>query len=490
MKNSNSSRRDFLKASALAGLGVSAARISTSDAVAQEMATEAVTLPSGIVIKGDVSVTRPRPAGQEPVHDLRTQPLEKVRVGIIGLHRGMAHVAACLKIEFCEIVAVCDIFDDRAKYAASECVKGGAKEPAIYSGTEHIWEKMVERDDIDVVYAATPWAWHVPMAVGAMEHGKHAFVEVAAAVTVEDCWKLVDTSERTKRHCVVLENCCYGENELFLLNMAREGVFGELTHAECAYLHDLRGVLFSLGTEGDWRRNYHWEYNGNLYPTHGLGPVAQYLGVGRGDQFKYLVSASSPEKSLTKYRDQAKPNGGRHANEKYICGDMNTSIIKTVLGRTIMLQHDVVSPRPYSRINALYGTGGTFFDYPPRLAINEPKKYGLTAGGSEDWLGGEDMSKMREKFTHPLWRKLRERAEGAGHGGMDFVINWNNLNRLHKGQTPDSVVYDAAAWSSIIELSSRSVATGSMPVGMPDFSRGIWQSLQPLGIAEKETAES
>jgi predicted dehydrogenase len=168
------------------------------------------------------------------------------------------------------------------------------------------------------------------MALGAMEHGKHAFVEVAAAVTVDDAWKLVDTSERTRRHCVLLENCCYGENEMFVLNMAREGVFGELTHAECAYLHDLRGVLFSLGTEGDWRRDYHWQYNGNLYPTHGLGPVAQYLGVGRGDQFKYLVSVSSPEKSLTKYRNDAKPNGGRHANEKYLCGDMNTSIIKTV----------------------------------------------------------------------------------------------------------------------------------------------------------------
>jgi hypothetical protein len=218
--------------------------------------------------------------------------------------------------------------------------------------------------------------------------------------------------------------------------------------------------------------------------------VAQYLGIGRGDQFKYLVSASSPEKSLTQYRDEAKPNGGRHAGEKYICGDMNTSIIKTELGRTIMVQHDVVSPRPYSRINALYGTGGTFFDYPARLAIDKPKKYGLSAGGSEDWLGGEDMKIMREKFTHPLWRKLRERAEGAGHGGMDFVINWNNLNRLHQGQTPDSVVYDAAAWSSIIELSSRSVATGSMPVGIPDFTRGIWRSLQPLGIAEKEPLAS
>ena len=396
----------------------------------------------------------------------------------------MAHVAACLKIECCEITAVCDLRDDRARHAASACETAGAKPPAVYSGTEHIWEKMVERDDVDVVYVATPWAWHVPMALGAMEHGKHAFVEVAAAVTVEDGWKLVDTSERTRRHCVLLENCCYGENELFVLNMAREGVFGDLTHAECAYLHDLREVLFSLGTEGDWRRDYHWEYNGNLYPTHGLGPVAQYLGVGRGDQFKYLVSASSPEKSLTKYRDEMKPNGGRHANEKYLCGDMNTSLVKTVLGRTIMIQHDVVSPRPYSRINALYGTGGAFFDYPPRLAINDPKQYGLKAAGPDAWLEGADMQKMRDKFTHPLWRKLREQSEGAGHGGMDFVINWINLHRLHQGRTPDSVVYDAAAWSSIIELSSKSVATGSMPVEIPDFSRGVWQSLQPLGIAD------
>ncbi len=474
----------------MAGLGASAATISTTDAVAGNISTKAVKLPSGIVIKGDISVTRPRPHGQKPVHDLTTQPLEKVRVAVIGLNRGMTHVSAALKIDCAEVVAVCDLRDDRAQRAANKCEQAGAKAPAIYSGTEHIWEKMVQRDDIDAVYVATPWAWHVPMAVGAMEHGKHAFVEVAAALTVEDCWKLVDTSERTRRHCVLLENCCYGENEMFVLNMAREGVFGDLTHGECAYLHDLRQVLFSLGTEGDWRRNYHWQYDGNLYPTHGLGPVAQYLGLGRGDQFHSLVSMSSPEKSLTLHRDRVQPNGGRHALEKYLCGDMNTSIIKTVLGRTIMLQHNVVSPRPYSRLNTLYGTGGTFMDYPPRLAIDDPKKYGLKSPGSHEWLNVEDMQTMRAKFTHPLWQKLRQQTGGAGHGGMDFVINWNNLNRLHRGQTPDSVVYDAAAWSSMIELSSRSVATGGMPVEIPDFSRGLWRALQPLPIAGKEALES
>jgi len=258
-----------------------------------------------------------------------------------------------------------------------------------------------------------------------------------------------------------------------------------LTHAECAYLHDLRTVLFSLGTEGDWRRNYHWEYDGNLYPTHGLGPVAQYLGVGRGDQFKYVVSMSSPEMSLTHYRNTHQPNGGRHAHEKYVCGDMNTSLIKTESGRTILLQHDVVSPRPYSRINALYGTGAVFFDYPARLSVDEPKSYGLAADSSEDWLSDKDLQTMREKFTHPLWKKLAQRAKDGGHGGMDFVMSWRLLDCLRQGITPDSVVYDAAAWSCLIETSVHSVANGSKPVNIPDFTRGLWKTMEPLGIAEK-----
>jgi hypothetical protein len=439
----------------------------------------------GIVLPAGLGATRPRPAGQKPVHDLTTRPLQKVRVAHIGLSRGMTHVNDSAGIEFAEVVAVCDIRADRAKNAADSVEKKTGKRPEIYAGDENIWEKMVERDDLDVVYVSTPWAWHVRMALRAMERGKHAFVEVASAVTVEECWKLVDTSERTQRHCVMLENCCYGENELFVLNMAREGVFGELTHAECAYIHDLRGLLFALGTEGDWRRDYHWQYDGNLYPTHGLGPVAQYMGIGRGDQFKFLVSMSSPEKGLSKWRAEHNPNGGKHAAEKYVCGDMNTSIIKTELGRTIMIQHDVISPRPYSRINALSGTEATFFDYPARLAINAPKKYRLESHGSHSWLDDGDLAKMRKLFTHPLWSKLAERAKGGGHGGMDFVMNWRHLDCIRQGITPDSVVYDAAAWSSIIELTSWSVANGSMPITVPDFTRGLWKTMQPLAVAEK-----
>ena len=475
MNPTNLSRRNFMKVSALAGMAATLPSVSRGQSTA--------TPPTAT--SADISETRPRPAGQIPVHDLTTTPMERVRVAVIGLNRGMTHVESCLGIEFADVVAVCDLRNERAVSAADAVEKKRGKRPAIYGGTEDIWEQMVEREDIDAVYIATPWRWHVPMALRTMERGKCAFVEVAAAVTVDDCWRLVDTSERTQRHCILLENCCYGENELFVLNLAREGVFGQLTHAECAYLHDLRSTLFALGTEGDWRRDYHWQFNGNLYPTHGLGPVSQYLGVGRGDQFKFLVSTSSPEISLTKYRDEQQPNGGKHAAEKYVCGDMNTSLIKTELGRTIMIQHDVVSPRPYSRINALYGTGATFFDYPARLAINEPTRYALKSPGSHEWLDDSDLALMRAKFTHPLWAKLADRAKGGGHGGMDFVMSWRLLDCLRRGATPDSVVYDAAAWSSIIGISVQSVATGSMPVKIPDFTRGLWKTMKPLEIAEK-----
>ena len=485
----NSTRRDILKTTALGGLASSLTGLlggSSSAAVA----SGPVTLSSGLTIRPDIVNPRPRLAGQKPVHTLTTKPLEKVRVALIGLSRGMTHLSDSLNLEFVEVVAVCDLRAERANNAADMCGKASGKRPKVYGGTETIWEQMVARDDIDVVYIATPWGWHVPMALGAMQHGKHAFVEVSAAVTVDDCWKLVDTSERTQRHCVMLENCCYGENELFLLNMVREGVFGELTHAECAYIHDLRSMLYALGTEGDWRRDYHEQFNGNLYPTHGLGPVAQYLGIGRGDQFKFLVSMSSSEKGLSTWRDKHSPNGGKHAKETYICGDMNTSMIKTELGRTIMIQHDVISPRPYSRINALSGTGGTFFDYPARLAINEPRKYRLDSGGSHEWMSDKDLARMRKLFTHPLWTKLAERAKGGGHGGMDFVMNWRHLDCIRQGITPDSVVYDAASWSSILELSSLSVATGSLPVAIPDFTRGLWKTMSPLPIAFKEPGKS
>jgi hypothetical protein len=480
MANPHPTRREFLKYSAVAGLGATVAALPGALARGADL--------PGTLASGAAAPEAPaRAADQKPVHALTTRPLDRVRVAVIGLHRGMEHVHCAAGTEFADVVAVCDVFEDRAKAAADLYEKARGQRPALYSGSERVWEQLVDREDIDAVYIATPWAWHVPMALRALEHGKHAFVEVPAALTVGDCWRLVDASERSQRHLVLLENCCYGENELFVLNLARQGVFGEPVHAECAYLHDLRTVLFQLGGEGDWRRGYHTQWDGNIYPTHGLGPVAQRLELGRGDQFRYLSSVSSPEASLTRYRNRMNPNGGRHSGETYVCGDINTTIIKTERGRTILLQHDVVLPRPYSRIDALYGTEATFFDYPPRLSIDEPKRYGLEATSPDQWLTDKDMAVMRDKFTHPLWKKLVERAKDAGHGGMDFVMNWRLLDCLRRGATPDSVVYDAAAWSSMVELTVRSVAQGSMPVAIPDFTRGLWQSLKAPAIADPAT---
>lgn len=471
-------RREFLRNSTIAGLGLGLFGSAAASGGLFPAATESFSANS------DIGATRPRPAGQKSVHDLTTKPLDNIRVAFIGCGgRGTSLLHDALSTKLCTVTAVCDLRKERAENAAKAVKKKAGNDAVVYGGAEDSWEEMVKRDDIDVVIIATPWEWHVPNAVGSMNAGKHAFVEVAAAVTVDQCWQLVDTSERTQKHCVMLENCCYGENELFVLNMARKGVFGELTHAECAYIHNLRDMLFQLGTEGDWRREYHRKINGNLYPTHGLGPVAQYMGINRGDQFKFLVSVSSPEIGLTKWRNEKNPNGGRHAHEKYVTGDMNTSIIKTELGRTIMIQHDIISPRPYSRINALSGTGATFFDYPDKLAVDEPRQYGLSAHpGAHSWLGDKDMQKMREQFTHPLINRLKEQAKGAGHGGMDFVMMYRHLECIKNGTTPDSTAYDAASWSCILELSARSVTTGSCPVAIPDFTRGIWKTMSPLAI--------
>ncbi|MCW1925071.1 Gfo/Idh/MocA family oxidoreductase [Luteolibacter arcticus] len=456
----STSRRNFLKKTALPGIGVSL----LGSALGAAGASPPARLP-----------------GAKSVHDLQARPLAKVRVAVIGLSRGIALLQGALASGFAEVTVVCDLRQDRCNNGVNQVKQKTGKEPAVICGDVDAWEAICKRDDVDVIVIATPWGWHVPMALGALKGGKHAMVEVNAAVTLKECWDLVNASERVQRHCIMLENCCYGESELMVLNMAREGVFGDITHGEAAYIHDLRSMLFQLGTEGDWRREYHKQYNGNLYPTHGLGPVAQYMGINRGDRFKFIVSVSSPELGLTKWRDEKKPNGGKHASEKYVTGDMNTSIIKTELGRTIMVQHDIISPRPYSRINMLSGTGATFVGYPDRLALNDPGQYGVKTG-SHEWLPAGEFNAMREKFKHPLLKRLEEAAKGGGHGGMDTVMMIRHLECIRDGKTPDSTVYDAAAWSSVLELSAKSVAAGSAPVEFPDFTRGAWKALKPLEV--------
>src|SRR6185437_10388466 len=272
------------------------------------------------------------------------EPRDQVRMGLVGAGgRGTGMLKEYLAAGNLQVTAVCDVVKDHALNAQSIVERAGQKPPAIYTGSDTAFENLAARDDIDFVYIATPWVWHVPAALAAMSHGMHAFIEVPAATTLEDCWKLVNTSEQTRRHCLICENCCYGYNELMILNMVRDGAFGDLYHGEGAYLHDLRRLLFADEGEGLWRRFPHTKYNGNLYPTHGLGPVANYMSVNRGDRFDYMVSMSSRERGLDVWREANVPKDSPKWKEKYICGDMSTSLIRTVNGLTIVLKNDTVN---------------------------------------------------------------------------------------------------------------------------------------------------
>jgi glycosyl hydrolase family 109/GFO/IDH/MocA oxidoreductase family protein len=397
-------------------------------------------------------------------------------VGLIGYGgRGTSLLGDLLGIPGVTVNAVCDLVKERVERAQAAVEKAGQKRPAGYFAGETDFENLVRRDDLDVIYIPTPWRWHVPMAVAAMEAGKHAFVEVPAATTIADCWRLVETSQRTRRHCVMLENACYGENELMVLRMVRAGLFGELTHAEGAYLHDLREVLFD-DHEGLWRRDEHFSRNGNVYPTHGLGPVANYLDIHRGDRFETLVSMSSIERGLSARRDRL-PAGDPRRKETYACGDMNTSLIRTARGRTVLLQHDVVTPRPYSRINHVQGTKGAFRDYPAGIFLDGQK--------GEEW---GTIKPYRQRFDHPLWTRLRKVASKSGHGGMDYVMSWRLMQCIHEGLAPDMDVYDAAAWSAPAPLSEDSVKAGSGAVPFPDFTGGRWKEPRVFAPADVPAA--
>jgi len=437
----------------------------------------ATSLGIGLVPGSATATPGSAPPGAKPGHErvfgLKSPPLEKVRIGFIGVgNRGSSLLGNLLEIDGVEIRAVCDVVPDRVTSAQRRVTAKGQAEPAGYAKGDTAFEELCRRDDLDLVYIATPWDWHVRMAVSAMKQGKHSAIEVPAAMTLDECWQLVDTAESTRRHCLMLENCCYGEIELLVLRMARQGVFGELTHGEAGYLHESRDYLLQDSSAASWRRRFVATRNGNLYPTHGLGPVAQYMGIHAGDKFDCLVSMSSREQALSR-RCASLPADHPRRRERFACGDINTSLIKTALGRTIVVQFSLVQSRPYSRINLIAGTAGTFCDYPPRLHLD---------GQPEGWT--TELQPCHEKYGHPLWKKLNAQAQqSGGHGGMDYVMNWRLIRCLREGSPLDLTVYDAAAWSSIVPLSIASVSKGSAPVAVPDFTRGAWKHQPPSALA-------
>lgn len=451
---SDVSRRDLLKSAALAGAGLAAGGL-FQPAIAEDVT--AVRRPD---------LAPPAPASRATMKGVPFERHELVRVGIVGTGlRGRSVLHELLGLDNVAVVAIADVVPDKAALATKMITDAGKPAPATYVTGDQGFEALVQRDDVHFVYTATPWEWHVPVMLAALAAGKHCGSECPIGTTLKDLWALVDASERARRHCLQLENCNYGQTEMLVNRMVHDGVFGEVLHAEAAYLHDLREILFENRDEGLWRRAWHTRANANLYPTHGLGPVSWYLDINSGDRYDYLVSVAGPERGLELYREATvKDRNDPKWRERYVTGDLNTSILKTAKGKTVLLQHDVSNPRPYTRHNRVQGTKGAFEDYPPRIYVEGQPK-------GERWTGIEEWEKTH---TDPLWTALGERAVSGGHGGMDFVMAYRLVQCLHDGLVPDYDVYDAATWSAPFPLSEMSVAKGSAPMKFPDFTRGDW----------------
>ncbi|MEG1934601.1 MAG: Gfo/Idh/MocA family oxidoreductase, partial [Rikenellaceae bacterium] len=405
------------------------------------------------------------------VLQLTADKIDTVHVGFIGIgNRGWGSVWRAAHIKGVKIMAICDIRQERLDY-----VRGLFKTYKVdvpykfddYCGGEDEWKKLCERDDIDLIYITTDWGHHTEMAVYAMEHGKHAVMEVPAATSLKECWQLVNTAERTRKHCMMMENCCYDLFELNTLNMIQHGMLGEIVHGEGAYIHELKGMIKGDG----WRKGWNMKYNGNLYPTHGLGPICQAMDIHRGDRMDYLLSVSSNQFGMSELAKEYFGANSPEAKTTYARGDMNTSIIRTVKGKTIKVQHDVTSPRPYSRIHAVSGTKGYIQKYPNEGIALVPTQHQYMTPSQRD--------SILTLYKHPIITQIGPIAEDvAGHGGMDFIMDWRLYYCLNNGLPLDMDVYDAAEWSSLFELTQISVAANGAPVEVPDFTRGAWDKVK------------
>lgn len=405
--------------------------------------------------------------------------LDRVRVGFIGIgHRGGAAVERFTYLEGIEITALCDLYDDRVQRGQQVISRKESPRPKGFSDGKNAWKSVCESPEVDLVYICTPWALHAPMALYAMECGKHVAVEVPAAKTLDECWQLVETSERTRKHCMMLENCCYDFFELLTLNMARRGFFGDIIHGEGTYIHFNRPLYVDKTYYAEMWRLREETRNGNLYPTHGLGPICQIMNVNRGDRMDYMISVQSADFVMADLVNQlaTKDSFYKDFAGRTYRGNMNTSVIRTLKGRTIMVQHDVTSPRPYSRSHLVSGTKAVAqkWPLPARIAL---------ATGHHHWLGEAEMKGLEEQYTPAIVRRIGETAKRVGgHGGMDFMMDWRLIDCLHKALPLDQDVYDAALWSSITPLSEKSVASRSASVDIPDFTRGAWRTNAPVEL--------
>ena len=400
-------------------------------------------------------------------------PIPHVRVGLIGLGmRGPGAVDRFLQLEDASIVALCDLYPEPAEEARDRLVQGGAPAPRLHIGPD-AYQRLCQEEDIDLVYVAVPWQLHTPIALYAMEHGKHVALEVPAATTVAECWALVDTAERTRRHCMMLENSCYDFFELSCLNMVQQGVFGEIVHAEGAYCHNLNSYWDRY--RDDWSMKQTAARRGDLYPTHGLGPLCQDLSIHRGDRLETLVAMDSAAIAGQAVAD-ARYGKGAIVFEN---GDNTTTLLRTRKGKTILLERSIVTPRPYSRMYQLCGTKGYASKYPvPEILLGET---------AAECMPPEERDALLQRYRHPILEGLEEKARTVGgHGGIDFIMDYRLIYCLHHGLPLDQDVYDAAEWSSVVELTEASLRNGCLPVEIPDFTRGEWDRLQGVRFASAE----
>lgn len=433
------------------------------------------------VIKDNVIVfdEPQRSAGQQSVLQLAVAPIPNVRIAFVGLGmRGYDAVDRVSHIDGVSIVALCDIEQDRVEAVQSKILEAkGLQRSAEYVGRE-AYQQLCERDDVDLVYICTDWKTHVPIAVYAMQHGKHVAVEVPAATSIEECWQLVDVAEQTQCHCMMLENCCYDFFELTALNMAQQGLFGELIHGEGAYIHNLEPYWNEY--HENWRLEFNQKHAGDVYPTHGLGPLCQAFNIHRGDRMKTLVAMSTPSINGLKLAK-------KHMNvDTFAQGDMTTTMIETEKGKTFLIEHNVFTPRPYNRLYQLTGTYGFANKYPVEgfTLLEERLPEGLlpidhTPINPHGFVPDTVRALLMEKYLHPIAKDIAAKAkEVGGHGGMDFIMDYRLIYCLHNGLPLDQDVYDAAEWSCLGECSAASIAQGGMPVAMPDFTRGDWNKVQ------------
>ncbi|MEA2063745.1 MAG: Gfo/Idh/MocA family oxidoreductase [Gemmatimonadota bacterium] len=413
------------------------------------------------------------------------QGVKPVRLGFVGVgNRGTGLLRKVLRIEGVEVPAVCDINEKHLTRAIKAAAEMGHNKPEGYSRGPEDYRRLCDRRDLDGVLTATPWELHTPVMLAAMEAGKYGATEVPAAVTLDQCWQLVETSERTGAPCMLLENGCYDSKVMMIMNMIQQGLFGEMLHCEVGYQHDVRylgGKEGKIGPGGEllWRGKHAVDRNGSLYPTHQMGPAAWWLDINRSDRLTYLVSMST--KSLGMNCKIAQMFGAGHPNAKrtYANGDINTTLIRTEKGATVTLYHDTQTPRPHYDTGRIQGTKGIYMS---ALDSRMPD-YIYIEGLSPKEHSWEDTAPYFEQYGHALWKKHGEAArEAGGHGGIDYLTLQQFILAVRQGvQTPIDV-YDAATWSAMAPLSEQSVAGRSRVVDVPDFTRGRWKEKRQVEV--------